>query len=68
MLKGHPAGRTTNWEEWANSFASQFKCVVDTMTQSLRIKEDWYIKMFGEKEKVTKNYRLALEKIKQLAK
>ncbi len=49
MLKGHPGGSATNWEQWANSFSGQFKCVIDTITQSLRIKEDSYIKMFAEK-------------------
>ncbi len=38
------------------------------MSQSLRIKEDSYIKMFAKKEKVAKNHRLTLEKIKQLEK
>ncbi len=25
MLKGHPGGRATTWEQWGNSFANQFK-------------------------------------------
>ncbi len=68
MLNAQSGGRATNWEQWANSFSGQFKCFVDTITQSLRIKEDSYIKIFAEKEKVAKNHRLALEKIKQLEK
>ncbi len=38
------------------------------MSQSLRFKEDSYIKMFAKKQKDAKNHRLALEKIKQLEK
>ncbi len=59
MLKGHPSGRATTWEQWGNSFSNQFKCVVDTMAQSLRIKVDSYIKMFADKEK-------AIERVKYL--
>ncbi len=55
MLKGHPGGRATTWEECSNSFANQFKGVVDTMAHLLRIKEVSYIKMFAEKEKVVKD-------------
>ncbi len=40
MLIGHPGGHVTNWEHWENLFAAQFKCIVDTISQSLRIKED----------------------------
>ncbi len=36
------------------------------MTQSLRIKEDSYCKMFAEKEKVVKDSNGALERIKYL--
>ncbi len=68
MLKGHTGGHATNWEQWANSYTDQFKCISQTMAQSLRIREDLYIKMFAEKENVTKNHRLALEKINQLEK
>ncbi len=54
MLKGHPGGRATTWEQWGNSFANQFKEVVDPMAHSLRIKEDSDCKTFAEKEKVVK--------------
>ncbi len=40
MLKGHPAGRATTWEQLSNSLALQFKGAMDIMSQSLRIKED----------------------------
>ncbi len=66
MLKGHPGGCATTWEQWGNSFANQFKGVVDTMAQSLRIKEDSYCKMFTEKEKVVKESKSALDRIKYL--
>ncbi len=66
MLKGHPGGRATTWEQWGNSFANQFKGVVDAMAHSLRIKEDSYCKMFTEKEKVVKDSKSALERIKYL--
>ncbi len=42
MLKSHPDGQATTWEQWSNSLALQFKGVMDTMSQSLRIKEDGY--------------------------
>ncbi len=48
MLSGHPGGRVTFFEQWGNSCATQFKTVVDTMTQSLRIKEEAYSNMFNE--------------------
>ncbi len=63
MLKGHPGGHATTWEQWAVHNTNKFKGVVDAMTQSLRIKEDYYSKMFAEKEKVVKG---ALERIKYL--
>ncbi len=66
MLKGHPGDRSTTWEQWVNSFANQFKGVVDGMTQSLRIKEDSSIKMFAEKEKIVKDSKGSFEKIKYL--
>ncbi len=59
MLKGYPGGCATTWEQWGNSFSNQFKCVIDTMPQSLRMKEDSYIQIFAEKEK-------ALERVKIL--
>ncbi len=37
---------------------------MDAMAQSLRIKEDSYCKMFAEKEKVVKDSKGALERIK----
>ncbi len=49
-----------------NSFANQFKGVVDTMAHSLKIKEDSYIKMFAEKEKVVKDFKGALDRIRFL--
>ncbi len=66
MLKGHSGGRASEWEQWGNSFALQFKGVVDTMSQSLRIKEDSYINMFAEKERVLKESKGNLDKIKTL--
>ncbi len=51
MLKGHPCGRASTWEQRGNSFSLQFKGAMDTMSHSLRIKEDSYIKMFAEKRK-----------------
>ncbi len=55
MLKGHLGGRASTWEQWGNSFALQFKGAMDTMSQSLRIKEDLYINMFAEKERVLRD-------------
>ncbi len=66
MLKGHPGGRASNWEQWGNSFTQQFKGAMDTMSPSLRIKEDSYIKMFAEKERITKESKGNLDKIKIL--
>ncbi len=57
MLKSHPGGQATTWEQWSNSHALQFKGAMDTMSQSLRIKEDTYSKMFGDKEKALKESR-----------
>ncbi len=51
ILNGHPGGRVTDFEQWGNSFAIQFKSVMDMMSQSLRIKEDAYTKMFYGKYK-----------------
>ncbi len=51
MLKGHPGGRASTWEQWGNSFTLQLKEAMDTMSHSLRIKEDSYIKMFAEKDR-----------------
>ncbi len=31
MLKCHPGGHATTWEQWGNSSANQFKGVVDVM-------------------------------------
>ncbi len=62
MLKGHPGGRVTTWEQWSNSLALQFKGAMDTMFQSLRIKEDAYIKMFEGKEKALKESKGNLKK------
>ncbi len=31
MLKVHPGGHETTWEQWGNSFANQFMGVVNTM-------------------------------------
>ncbi len=52
MLKGHPGGRASTSEEWGNTFTLQFKGAMDTMSNSLRIKEDSYIKMFAEIERI----------------
>ncbi len=53
MLKGHPGGRASTWEQCGNSFTLLFKGAMDTMSHSLRIKEDSYIKMFAEIERIT---------------
>ncbi len=42
MLRGHLGGHATTLEKLGNLFALQFKGVVDTMSHSLRIKEDSY--------------------------
>ncbi len=51
MLSGHPVGPATAWEQWGTSFVTQFKGVVDSISNSLRIKEDSYNNMFIDKEK-----------------
>ncbi len=66
MLRGHPGGRATTWEQWGNSFVKQFKGVVDTMSHSLRIKEDSYIKMFMEKEKAISDAKETLKTAQKL--
>ncbi len=66
MLKGHPGGRASIWEQWGNSFTLQFKVAMDTMSHSLRIKEDSYIKMFVEKESIVRESKGNLNKIKIL--
>ncbi len=45
-----------------NSFTLQFKGAMDTMSHSLRIKEDSYIKMFAEKERITRESKGNLDK------
>ncbi len=64
MLKGHPGGRVFTWEQCGNSFTLQFKGAMDTMSHSLRIKEDSYIKMFAEKERIPRESKDNLDKIK----
>ncbi len=49
-----------------NSFTLQFKGAMDTMSHSLRIKEDSYIKMFEEKERIARESKAHLDKIKIL--
>ncbi len=66
MLKGYPGCRATTWEQWGNSFANQFKGVVDNMDHSLKIKEDSYIKTFAEKGKVLKDSKGILDRIRYL--
>ncbi len=66
MLRGHPGGRVTTWEQWSNSLALQFKGAMDTMSQSLRIREDAYANMFEGKEKALKESKGNLKKIKDL--
>ncbi len=59
MLSGHPGGQVMDFEQWGTSFTTQFKSVIDTMSQSLRIKEEDCNQMFFDKcnaiELVTKN-------------
>ncbi len=62
-MKGHPGGRASTWEQWDNSFTIQFKGAMDTMSHSLRIKEDSYIKMFVEKERIARESKGNLDKI-----
>ncbi len=66
MLIGHPGGGAITWEQWNNSLALQFKWARDTMSQSLRIKEDAYAKMFEGKEKALRESKGNLKKIKEL--
>ncbi len=51
MLCQHPGGHATSFEQWGNSYVTQSKTVIDTMTQLLRIKEDAYSNMFNERAK-----------------
>ncbi len=48
ILSGYPGGHATSFEQWGNSYVSQFKTVADTMIQSLRIKEEAYSNLFNE--------------------
>ncbi len=66
MLKGHPAGHATTWEQLSNSLGLEFKGTMDTMSQSLRIKEDAHAKMFQGKEKALRESKGNLKKIKNL--
>ncbi len=49
-----------------NSVTLQLKGAMDTMSHSLRIKEDSYIKMFAEKERIVRESKAHLDKIKIL--
>ncbi len=64
MLKGHLGANASTWELRGNSFTLQFKGAMDTMSHSLRIKEDSYIKMFAEKERIARESKGNLDKIK----
>ncbi len=66
MLRGHPGSRATMWEQWGNSFVTQFKGGVNTMSHSLRIKEDSYINRFTEKEKAMSDAKETLKKAQKL--
>ncbi len=66
MLRGHPGGRATTWEQWCHLFDLQFKGVVDTMSHSLRIKEDSYNNMFVNKEKALAEAKIILERAQKL--
>ncbi len=61
MLSGHPSGCATSLEQWGNSYVTQFKTIIDTMTQSLRIKEDTYGNMFSELAKMVRETKESLE-------
>ncbi len=63
MLKGHLGDRASTWEQWGNSFTLQFKGAMDTMSHSFRIKEDSYIKMFAEKQRIARESQAHLDKI-----
>ncbi len=70
MLSGHPGGHATSFEQWGNSYVTQFKTVVDMMIQSLRIKEEAYSNIFNECAKecteVEKSRRETLEEAQHL--
>ncbi len=40
ILKGYLGGQASSFEQWSNSFILQFKGAMNTMSHSLRIKED----------------------------
>ncbi len=61
MLSGHPGGRATSFEQWGNSYATQFKTVIDMMTHALRNKEDAYSNMFNEWAKMVRETMEFLE-------
>ncbi len=66
MLKGHPGVHATTWEQSSNSLALQFKGAMDTMSQSLRIKEEAYATMFQCKEKALREFKGNIKKIKDI--
>ncbi|MBL0686800.1 MAG: hypothetical protein JJV94_03120 [Sulfurospirillum sp.] len=71
MLSGHPGGQASVFEEWSNSYALHFKSVLDTMSQSLRIKEDGQTKMFAEKCQAIKDAKInkaTLAKVQEVIK
>ncbi len=66
MLKGHPGGQAPTLEQWSNSFTLHFKGAMNTMSHSLRIREDSCSKMFAEKERIAKESKSHFERIKVL--
>ncbi len=66
MLQGHPGVSATSFEQWGNSYVTQFNAVVNTMIQSLRIKEEAYSNMFHEQAKTVSDSKKFLEESKRL--
>ncbi len=65
MLSGYPNSRATDFEWWGNSYATQFKTVINMMTQSLRIKEESHSNMFHDKAKILTETKESLDKAKR---
>ncbi len=62
MLSGHPGCRATSFEQWGNSYVTQFKVVFDKIIQSLRIKEEAFSNMFSEWAKMVRETKGSSEK------
>ncbi len=64
--KWAPGCCATSFEQWDNSYARQFKTVIDMMTHALRIKEDAYSNMFNEQAKTVRETKESLENSQRL--